>query len=68
MSILSGFPALGPDELRRIGSHPAKKRNTSLLIKSFIARKKIQVNLREPWRMLADKDGHVIISVIIESS
>jgi hypothetical protein len=33
----------------------------------LMARKKIQVNPREPWRKAEDNDGHVITSVIIES-
>ena len=60
MSILTTFPARRPDELRKMGSHPAKKRNTSLLVKAFMPTKKIQVNLRELERIMAEDDGHFI--------
>jgi hypothetical protein len=66
MSILTAFPARRADELRKMGSHPAKKRNTSLLVKAFMPTKKIQVNLREPLRMIANNDGHVITFVITQ--
>jgi hypothetical protein len=67
MSILTAFPARRPDELRKMGSHPAKKRNTSLLVKGFMPTKKIQVNLREPLRIMANNDGRVITSGITQS-
>ena len=33
---------------------------------AFMPTKKIQVNLREPLRMIANNDGHVITFVIIQ--
>ena len=38
-------------------------RNMRLLRQVSYHRKKIQANLREPWRIIADNDGHVITFV-----
>ena len=60
--------AYDPDfEKDNAGAHISRCTNRRLTGETEKAAKEVQVNLREPLRIIADNDGHVITSVIIQS-